>query len=622
MRLPELYEIQTEKDMITTFSGYNKNIVVSDNEFFDMRNMSSNNYPVLSTRNPRGAVRVSDGIFPSAITNPRGLLAKEYIAYVDGSNLVYNNEIVYSGLSSATDKQLVSIGAYIVIFPDGYYYNTKDSTDNGNLALYRTEDAWWSGYGSPRQFYINLCDADGNIYDFTFGGISVPTNPQNGDMWLSRVVDFHDGLLVYSSSSNSWLPVPDVYMKLTYQKATSYPNRFNLGTDLSEGDSIYMDLKISGGLTPNDGNPFVLEGVGEDYIIYKEPKYHNIMLATSVKDENGYKLNIVNSNFTIERRVPKMDYVTESGNRIWGCRYGENNTDGKFVNEIYASKLGDPKNWNSFAGISTDSYVMSLGSDGKFTGAANHNGYPVFFKEDRIMKIMGTYPSNYQLQEIITEGVQDGSSRSIATISGTLFYKSDKEIRAYDGGYSASVSAPLGNERYHSARAGVLGNKYYISMSDSKNNWHMFCFDSEKGLWHKEDDTEALFFCSYKSDLYYIDKDNNLKTVMASVGEKEGNFDWNVVSGIIGYARPNNLYISRLNIRAILPEGSKMSIYIKYDSIGDWEHKGTVKGRTLRSFNIPIIPRRCDHFRYKIEGDGEARILSISKTLEMGSDVV
>ena len=66
------------------------------------------------------------------------------------------------------------------------------------------------------------------------------------------------------------------------------------------------------------------------------------------------------------RSVPEMDFVIESGNRLWGCKYGV--VDGKAVNEIYASKLGDFKNWNCYAGRSTDSYVATRGSDGPFTG--------------------------------------------------------------------------------------------------------------------------------------------------------------------------------------------------------------------------------------------------------------
>ena len=68
--------------------------------------------------------------------------------------------------------------------------------------------------------------------------------------------------------------------------------------------------------------------------------------------------------------------MIECGNRLWGCKYGL--VDGETVNEIYASKLGDFKNWNCFAGLSTDSYAAARGSDGPFTGAADYLGQPRF----------------------------------------------------------------------------------------------------------------------------------------------------------------------------------------------------------------------------------------------------
>ena len=50
---------------------------------------------------------------------------------------------------------------------------------------------------------------------------------------------------------------------------------------------------------------------------------------------------------TVARKMPNMDYIVESENRLWGCRYGDS-IDGQIVNEIYACKLGDFKNWQCF----------------------------------------------------------------------------------------------------------------------------------------------------------------------------------------------------------------------------------------------------------------------------------
>ena len=99
--------------MVDTFRGYNHNLRISDGEFFDMRNLTSDYYPVLSPRGRRGVyVKTS---------SPQGLIAKNEVCYVDGSDFVIGRNRVSMGLSvqeSMCPKQLISMGAYVIIMPD------------------------------------------------------------------------------------------------------------------------------------------------------------------------------------------------------------------------------------------------------------------------------------------------------------------------------------------------------------------------------------------------------------------------------------------------------------------------------------------------------------------------
>lgn len=589
MEYPTLNTIQSSRDMINEFKGYNHNLIISEAEFFNMQNMTSDNYPTLSTRRLRGIV--------SDIENPKGIIAKDALAYIDGQSLIYNGETVYDALSEETPKQLISMAAYLIVFPDGFYINTKDFTDKGHLALKHTVNE------NAGNITFSMCDINGADYTYTASG-TAPENPENGDYWLDTSESVHS-LKVYSSITAMWTSVPTVYIKI------SYPG---IGVGFSKYDGVRIKIHDADGnkeeyswaSTWND-NTSILYDCGEDFII-----------IVGILDNQ----QTITDRITVSREVPKMDYVCENQNRLWGCRYGTN-ADGKVVNEIYASKQGDPKNWNCFMGLSTDSYTVSLGSDGVFTGATSHAGYPLFFKENCFHKIYGSMPSEYQTQEVKARGVQKGSFRSLVTVNETLFYKSEKNICAYDGSLPVSVSDALGNESYSDAVAGAVGDKYFVSMKDHKGKWHLFVCDTNKGVWHREDNTHALGFATLDGDLFYIDGDDNkIKCVNGSVGTKENPFDWYAESGVIGYAYPDNKYVSRFNIRMIASPGTKVSLYIQYDSNSKWEHKGTMEGKTLRSFTLPVIPRRCDHFRIKIVGHGEVQILSISKTLEIGSDVV
>ena len=116
---------------------------------------------------------------------------------------------------------------------------------------------------------------------------------------------------------------------------------------------------------------------------------------------------------SIDRTVPDLDFICESNNRLWGCKYGIEN--GQVVNEIRASKLGDFRNWSCFMGISTDSYAASIGTDGAFTGAISQRGYPVFFKENAIHRVSGSSPSSFSIQTTNARGVQTGSWRRAGT---------------------------------------------------------------------------------------------------------------------------------------------------------------------------------------------------------------
>ena len=230
-------------------------------------------------------------------------------------------------------------------------------------------------------------------------------------------------------------------------------------------------------------------------------------------------------------------------------------------------------------------------------------------------------------KETRCRGVQRGSERSLSILNETLYYKSTTCVCGYNGSLPYSISDNFGDTRYYDAVGGTIGDRYYISMRDSSNTFHMFVYDSKSGIWCKEDGTKALCFCRYKDDLYYIDSDDNTMksvrgTLLFDVPEKatEERFDWFVESGNIGYSSPDNKYVGRINIRIALEVGTNVDFYLQYDSSGEWKHQFNMSGTGTRSFSIPIIPQRCDHFKYKISGKGGCKIHSITKSIEEGSD--
>lgn len=316
---------------------------------------------------------------------------------------------------------------------------------------------------------------------------------------------------------------------------------------------------------------------------------------------------------------PFFDYMIESNNRLWACRYG---TDykGDFVNAIYASAYGSFRTFFKFDGGDADSYQETVGSSGAFTGAATLNGKPVFFKENCCHTIYGTYPSSFQLATDQGTWVASGSHKSVAVDESVLYFHGKDGIYAYDGASKQMISTSLGKERYKNAVGGCVDGKYYVSMRDSKNESGLFVFDRSSGMWHKEDSTEARFLAPYNGDLYMVDSSNRLVTLNGSEGVLEDDVEWYAESGKIGFVNPDNMYIGKIQLKLSLPLSSSIKIYVQYDSDGYWEFKGAVEGKSTASFTVPIMPRSCDHFAIRLSGVGDCKIFSMTKTYESGGE--
>ena len=571
MRFPSLTVLPTGRSSIEAWMGYNRNLRIGDGELYDMENLSSDRYPVLAPRRLRGIYAA-----PGSCT---GLIAKDTLCYTDGSYFVMDGYRLDMGLSEAP-KTLVSMGAYVIILPDKKYVNTADLTDWGSIE---------ASFTSTQEVSLTLCTLDGAPVSLDYTQPETPESPADGALWLDTGSS-PAALRQWSESTGLWAAVPTTYVKIASP---------NLGKAFAVGDGVSIT-----GLPELEGS-FVLQAKGDDYIV-----------VIGILEEPV----AVSGPVTVERRMPDMDFVIESENRLWGCRYGVA-ANGRVVNEIYASKLGDFKNWNCFQGVSTDSYTVSLGTDGAFTGAVNYLGYPLFFKENCIHKVYGSYPAAYQLQTVNCRGVQRGSENSLAAVNEVLYYKSASGVCAYDGSLPRSVSAPLGDTQYHSASAGSLGNKYYISMADPEGTYHIFVFDTARGLWHREDSTRAAFWCRARNELYFLDQgDGKIKTVLGSGEKAEEAVSWMAQTGSLGLSRPDNKYVSRLNLRLSMDPGAKLTVSIAYDGEDTWHRVCALECAALRSFAVPVKLRRCGHFRLRLEGRGDVRLYSILETLEDGSD--
>lgn len=550
---------------------------------------------------------VHDIALKEAVDNVRGILLKNgQIAYMSGQRLFYKGESydfsadVPEDDDGYSDQQLISFGAYILVFPAGIYLNTVNPSDRGSMSA-----------------EMSLTDGSVTCVPSDYAGSEIkatvsdtaPEDPKNGEYWFNTVTE---GLYRYRDYTKMWIPIATNYVKFTFPKDTDM-------SEFAEGDAINLR---GGGIETR------MSDISSNAIIQKmdidENECPYIVVYGNIRASYDFKAT-QEAPITLSREVPELDYVCVSNNRVWGCKYGE--TEDGFVNEIYASKLGSFKNFRVYAGNSQDSYSVSIADDGPFTGAITYQGTPTFFKEQKIFKIYGAYPAAYQLYTYDCRGVQEGSARSLAIVGSYLLYKSVADVCVFDGSTATGISQALGNESYTQAAAGSALNKYYISLRGEDDLWHLFVYDMTRSVWMKEDTLKISEFAysnngqlygqsGYKIYGFAAAKDN----ISLKAEDAEEYVTWFAETGDLGYETPDQKYVNRITVRASVPYMSEITLQVSCDD-GPYETQGVIRGqKNPKTQSFSVAPQRCDHYRLRFEGHGDCRIYSIATTFEEGSE--
>ena len=290
--------------------------------------------------------------------------------------------------------------------------NLREDAAEGEFAFTQNLSSERYPYVSPRRPRTKFYSTEGGSVNGIFGGadfllyavdtglyrISIsdtgPTATQIGTVENNKKQFVRMGAYVlvwpdkaiYNSETGAFEKIEHAYTA----SGTVTLTQTNLAGEASD-TATYIKVAASGiddGLNDYDGVTLSgLTGSGAAFngaqVVYAHGEDY-IIIAGILEETHSQA-----GGLTVSRSAPDMDYLTECGNRVWGCS-SENH-------EIYACKLGDPRNWNVFLGLANDSYSATIGSDGDFTAAATINDTVIFFKEDTLHKVLGTKPANYQI---------------------------------------------------------------------------------------------------------------------------------------------------------------------------------------------------------------------------------
>lgn len=633
MGLPRLYSLQNGRSILTAFGGLNESYACGEAEFTEEMNFSSQSYPALQTRNPRRKL--------GTLANCNGMYHLNGRLTCTGTTLTYRLDddstgTPYFELKNAvtnTKKIMVGMGTQILIWPDAKSFDTK----TGKLESLSAE--WSQGSGTVK---ISPCDAGGKTYEVEDYGKTEPdleTDPQpDGTMFL-RVNDirkpwsYMSTLLQCDATMKKWVEIKLSNVRLTLPGLAAAG--FKKGDTMTvSGIPSEVETYLAGNLNGEvsieqmDGDSIVVTGAPvQESKAYFGGWEINTKTAKWISIDGGQVAiyNADKTGITAQRRVPELEYLTENSNRVWGCNSKEN--------VIYSCKQGDPTNWYCYNGIASDSYAVTVGSEGGFTGAATCMGYVLFFKESTLHKLYGSRPADYQLVSAQCRGVAKEASGSLCVLAEVLYYLSQDGVMAWDGSLPVKISGGLDNSWLMDVRGavgGVLDTRYYLHLKvPERGETRLLVYDTERTLWHEEDtageaDANGWAMCSTGRQLYQWDG----KTLWATEPERETDRDtetaqnklektvrFEAVTGDIGLNTPADKYISRVTLRVDAMAYSVVKLQASYDG-GAWTDLGeaAVLNKWTR-VNLPFVPTRHDTMRLRLTGTGQIAVRSIAFTM-------
>lgn len=576
---PYLQQRGRNRSITTDFRGLNLSQGIGDGEWAWMQNMDTREYPAVARRQKR--------VHVATLNKPNGLCATDRLCFVDGVKFYYNG--FYYGDVEDSEKTLVPMGAKIAIFPD------KKLFDTTTLSFTDMEQKNVSS-GTVR---VTLAKGDGTPYGkYTEGG-TAPENPENGQLWLDTSGDA-PVMKTWSEAQGVWVAEATTYVLVS-------------ATGLGQGLKALDGVTVSGLEESGLNGDWILTDAGPDYILFTGILQKALTQAGEVR---------------VERTCPEMDFVVEKDNRLWGCSSADH--------EIYCCKLGDPTNWRAYQGVATDSYAVTVGTPGPFTGAAVSGSAVIFFKENCLHRVYGTQPSNFTVYVDNLRGVQQGCHKSAVRVNEYLYYKSVFDVCVYADSEVAGISAALGTESYKNAVAGVCGNRLYLSMEDQEGAWQLLVYDTAAGVWTREDGTHALGFASCLTETFMLRADGELYALLPGeynkdffmVGsdytvyaqeETDEEVSWELRTGEILRELPDHKYIGKIQLYLELDPGAKAEVALRRDG-GAWEKVQELSGGDQRRCTLPIYPRRCDRMEIRLTGVGHARLVNWSKYVGYGSE--
>lgn len=288
---------------------------------------------------------------------------------------------------------------------------------------------------------------------------------------------------------------------------------------------------------------------------------------------------------------PDIDVATVHNNRVFGVK----------GNQIYASKLGDFKEWNVFDQLLTDSWATDVAESGSFKTIGTYQNHVVMQSENHMYELYGYNPSNFQIQETAKMG---SIVYSYSELQGVLYFANNNGIYSYAGGMPRKISENI-EIKFEKVELASDERYLYANVYDGLE-YHLFVFDSKIGLFTKEDNIEVMQFVNHDGKPHALCTNGEL--IKFNSGDEV--FDWSVTLQEFKDDYFNNKIVKRVEIHADMESKSSLSVYFKGDRDREWMHVKTILSESDKKLLLPVnLNRNC--YTIKMTGRGYVKINAI-----------
>lgn len=622
---------EAEKTRLCGFGGLNRRKEAARNEFSDMYNMTTDEYPCLAPCGKRMKIAEAEHINTVAAPDVTNVSEVKGITGVCDGGFCYNGELKSEKFELPADMiwQIKQMGNMYIIngFDKGacrsvmYYYNIDtDEFDEGGKILHNLIVT--TGKDSSGNPYIQLMGSGKNgvyAHSITTDDGKVINNSDYCDEYLTEYYNSgSSGGYTLSKTENLFQKQFKIGDEITLE---GFPGADNNGQawsvysdhvltqsakDTSKNNTVDTDNMPT---TKNLSEYSICTATVTGFSITSTASYqyaHRMYLKLTNKDgEDATFVNLTDSGIyvsgiTVSKRTKVLDGITIHHGRIWGSAPSGN--------QLYASASDDVFSFSS-QDISKK-YAARIPSDspGTFTALCSYNNDLIAFKPDNITVISGTNPTNYSSYTI--DGIGCIAPKSVAVTPEGVIFLGRKGFYIYNGASPKCISEKL-HTVYKDAVGGFDGETYFVSAVKKDDTAELLAYSMNRGLWYKRDDFSAVgffgfcdgFFGADDTAVYRLDTHDAVEWSFTLARTHENNLD--------------NKGINEIRVRAEMEEGA---IFCVETAVGDGEfvsHTAFSKPG-LNVYRCPIRLKLGENYRIRIKGSGNMVIYEIEVQKTVG----